>query len=202
MGEAKINMELVKELRKITGAGVMDCKKALEKTGGDLDKAIEELRKMGLAKAEKKMSREAKEGIIDAYIHPGSKLGVIVEVNCETDFVANTKEFRELVHNIALQIAATAPIAVKREDVPQEVIEKEKEIYRAQFEGSGKPPHVIEKIVEGKLEKFFQEAVLLEQPFIKDPQKTVGDLIKEYIAKLGENIIVRRFARFRLGEEE
>ncbi|RKZ02571.1 MAG: translation elongation factor Ts, partial [Candidatus Hydrothermota bacterium] len=188
-------------LRKMTGAGVLDCKKALEKTGGDLDKAVEELRKMGIAKAEKKMSREAREGIIDAYIHPGAKLGVLVEVNCETDFVANTAEFKDLVHNIALQIAATGPLAVSREQIPEEIIEKEKEIYRAQLEGSNKPPHIIEKIVEGKLEKFFQEAALLEQPFIKDPQKTVGDLVKEYIAKFGENIVIRRFARFRLGEE-
>ncbi|HDM90696.1 MAG: translation elongation factor Ts [Candidatus Hydrothermae bacterium] len=196
-----VDMELVKQLRKMTGAGVLDCKKALEKTGGDLDKAVEELRKMGIAKAEKKMSREAREGIIDAYIHPGAKLGVLVEVNCETDFVANTAEFKDLVHNIALQIAATGPLAVSREQIPEEIIEKEKEIYRAQLEGSNKPPHIIEKIVEGKLEKFFQEAALLEQPFIKDPQKTVGDLVKEYIAKFGENIVIRRFARFRLGEE-
>jgi len=196
-----VDMELVKQLRKMTGAGVLDCKKALEKTGGDLDKAVEELRKMGIAKAEKKMSREAREGIIDAYIHPGAKLGVLVEVNCETDFVANTDEFKDLVHNIALQIAATGPLAVSREQISEEIVEKEKEIYRAQLEGSNKPPHIIEKIVEGKLEKFFQEAALLEQPFIKDPQKTVGDLIKEYIAKFGENIVIRRFARFRLGEE-
>jgi len=196
-----VDMELVKQLRKMTGAGVLDCKKALEKTGGDLDKAVEELRKMGIAKAEKKMSREAREGIIDTYIHPGAKLGVLVEVNCETDFVANTAEFKDLVHNIALQIAATGPLAVSREQIPEEIIEKEKEIYRAQLEGSNKPPHIIEKIVEGKLEKFFQEAALLEQPFIKDPQKTVGDLVKEYIAKFGENIVIRRFARFRLGEE-
>ncbi len=196
-----VDMELVKQLRKMTGAGVLDCKKALEKTGGDLDKAVEELRKMGIAKAEKKMSREAREGIIDAYIHPGAKLGVLVEVNCETDFVANTDEFKDLVHNIALQIAATGPLAVSREQISEEIVEKEKEIYRAQLEGSNKPPHIIEKIVEGKLEKFFQEAALLEQPFIKDPQKTVGDLVKEYIAKFGENIVIRRFARFRLGEE-
>ncbi|MCD6087296.1 MAG: translation elongation factor Ts [Candidatus Hydrothermae bacterium] len=196
-----VDMELVKQLRKMTGAGVLDCKKALEKTGGDLDKAVEELRKMGIAKAEKKMSREAREGIIDAYIHPGAKLGVLVEVNCETDFVANTDEFKDLVHNIALQIAATGPLAVSREQISEEIVEKEKEIYMAQLEGSNKPPHIIEKIVEGKLEKFFQEAALLEQPFIKDPQKTVGDLVKEYIAKFGENIVIRRFARFRLGEE-
>ncbi len=198
---AEITAKMVKELRDRTGAGFLDCKIALEKTGGDMEKAIEELRKMGVAKAEKKMAREANEGLIEAYIHPGAKLGVLVEVNCETDFVANTKEFRTLAHDIALQIAASDPIAVSREDIPPEVIEKEKEIYRAQVEKSGKPPHVIEKIVEGKLEKFFQEKVLLEQPFIKDPSKTVGDLIKEYIARIGENIKVRRFCRFRVGEE-
>ncbi len=194
-------MDLVKELRARTGAGLLDCKKALEQAEGDIEKAIEILRKMGIAKAEKKMSREAKEGIIEAYIHPGAKLGVLVEVNCETDFVANTPEFKQLAHDLAMQIAASDPMVVSREDLPQEVIEKEKEIYRAQLEGSKKPPHVIERIIEGKLEKFYQEVVLLEQPFIKDPSKTVGDLIKEHIAKFGENIKVRRFARFRIGEE-
>ncbi|RKZ00629.1 MAG: translation elongation factor Ts [Candidatus Hydrothermota bacterium] len=198
---AKVSMDLVKELRARTGAGLLDCKKALEQAEGDIEKAIEILRKMGIAKAEKKMSREAKEGIIEAYIHPGAKLGVLVEVNCETDFVANTPEFKQLAHDLAMQIAASDPMVVSREDLPQEVIEKEKEIYRAQLEGSKKPPHVIERIIEGKLEKFYQEVVLLEQPFIKDPSKTVGDLIKEHIAKFGENIKVRRFARFRIGEE-
>ncbi len=198
---AEITAKMVKELRDRTGAGFLDCKIALEKTGGDMEKAVEELRKMGAAKAEKKMAREANEGLIEAYIHPGAKLGVLVEVNCETDFVANTQEFRTLAHDIALQIAASDPIAVSREDIPPEVIEKEKEIYRAQVEKTGKPPHIVEKIVEGKLEKFFQEKVLLEQPFIKDPSKTVGDLIKEYIARIGENIRVRRFCRFRVGEE-
>ncbi len=196
-----VDAKLVKELREITGAGFMDCKKALEKTGGDIEKAIEELKKMGAAKAEKRISKEAKEGIVEAYIHPGAKLGVLVEVNCETDFVARTDEFKQLAHDIAMQIAAAAPIAVRREDIPQEVIEKEKENYRAQLEKQNKPPHVVEKIVEGKLEKFFQEVVLYEQPFIKDPSKTVEELIKEYIAKIGENIKVRRFARFRVGEE-
>lgn len=196
-----IDAKLVKELREITGAGFMDCKKALEKTGGDIEKAIEELKKMGAAKAEKRISKEAKEGIVEAYIHPGSKLGVLVEVNCETDFVARTDEFKQLAHDIAMQIAAAAPIAVRREDIPEEVIEKEKEIYRAQLEKQNKSPHVIEKIIEGKLEKFYQEVVLYEQPFIKDPSKTIDELIKEYIAKIGENIKIRRFARFRVGEE-
>lgn len=198
---AEINAKLVKELRDRTGAGFLDCKIALEKTGGDIDKAVDELRKMGLAKADKKLSREAKEGVIDAYIHAGAKLGVLVEVNCETDFVANTPEFRTLVHDIALQIAASTPIAVSREDLPEEIVNKEKEIYHAQLEGSGKPPHIIEKIVEGKLEKFFQDNVLLEQPFIKDPSKTIGELIKEHIVKFGENIKIRRFSRFKIGEQ-
>lgn len=197
----KISADLIKELRERTGAGILDCKKALEKTGGDIDKAVEELRKMGIAKADKKLSRETKEGLIEAYIHPGAKLGVLVELNCETDFVANTKEFKELAHNIAMQIAAQAPSFVKREDIPQEVIEKEKEIYREQLKNSGKPEHVIEKIVEGKLEKFYEEACLYEQAYIKDPSITVEELIKTHIAKFGENIRVKRFARFRIGEE-
>jgi len=197
----KISADLIKELRERTGAGILDCKKALEKTGGDIDKAVEELRKMGIAKADKKLSRETKEGIIESYIHPGAKLGVLVELNCETDFVANTKEFKELAHNIAMQIAAQAPSFVKREDIPQEVLEKEKEIYREQLKNSGKPEHVIEKIVEGKLEKFYEEACLYEQPYIKDPSITVEELIKTHIAKFGENIRVKRFARFRIGEE-
>ncbi|MCD6131297.1 MAG: translation elongation factor Ts [Candidatus Hydrothermae bacterium] len=197
----KISADLIKELRERTGAGILDCKKALEKTGGDIDKAVEELRKMGIAKADKKLSRETKEGLIEAYIHPGAKLGVLVELSCETDFVANTKEFKELAHNIAMQIAAQAPSFVKREDIPQEVIEKEKEIYREQLKNSGKPEHVIEKIVEGKLEKFYEEACLYEQAYIKDPSITVEELIKTHIAKFGENIRVKRFARFRIGEE-
>ena len=197
----KISADLIKELRERTGAGILDCKKALEKTGGDIDKAVEELRKMGIAKADKKLSRETKEGLVEAYIHPGAKLGVLVELNCETDFVANTKEFKELAHNIAMQIAAQAPSFVKREDIPQEVLEKEKEIYREQLKNSGKPEHVIEKIVEGKLEKFYEEACLYEQAYIKDPSITVEELIKTHIAKFGENIRVKRFARFRIGEE-
>lgn len=197
----KVDAKLVKELRDRTGAGFMDAKKALEKAGGDIEKAVEELKIMGLAKADKKASREAREGIVDAYIHPGAKLGVLVEVNCETDFVANTEEFRELVHNIAMQIAATNPLAISREDLPREVVERERQIYIEQARSSGKPEHVIERIVAGKLEKFYQDVVLLEQPYIKDPGKTVGDLIKEAIARLGENIVVRRFARFKVGEE-
>lgn len=195
-----IDSKLVKELRDRTGAGIMDCKKALIEAHGDIEKAIEVLRKLGIAKAEKKLDREAKDGRVDAYIHHGAKLGVLIEVNCETDFVASTDEFKELVHNLALQVAATNPIAVKREDIPSEIIEREKRIYEEQAKKEGKPEKVIEKIVQGRLEKFYQEACLLEQPYIKDPNITVGDLIKQYIAKLGENIVVKRFARFKIGE--
>jgi elongation factor Ts len=195
-----IDSKLVKELRDRTGAGIMDCKKALIEAQGDIEKAIEVLRKLGLAKAEKKLDREAKDGRVDAYIHHGAKLGVLIEVNCETDFVASTDEFKELVHNLALQVAATNPIAVKREDIPPEIIEREKRIYEEQARKEGKPEKVIEKIVQGRLEKFYQEVCLLEQPYIKDPNITVGELIKQYIAKLGENIVVKRFARFKIGE--
>jgi elongation factor Ts len=196
----QIDAKLVKELRDRTGAGIMDCKKALLETKGDIEKAIEVLRKMGIAKAEKKLDREAKDGIVDSYIHPGSKLGVLIEVNCETDFVASTDEFKELVHNLAMQVAASNPFAVRRDDLPEEILEKEKKIYEEQARKEGKPEKVIEKIVQGRLEKFYQEACLLEQSYIKDPSITVGDLIKQYIAKLGENIVVKRFARFRIGE--
>jgi len=195
-----IDSKLVKELRDRTGAGIMDCKKALVEAEGDIEKAIEILRKLGIAKAEKKLDREAKDGRIDAYIHPGAKLGVLIEVNCETDFVASTDEFKELVHNLAMQVAAANPIAVKREDIPKEIIEREKKIYEEQARKEGKPEKVIEKIVQGRLEKFYQEVCLLEQPYIKDPNITVYDLIKQYIAKLGENIVVKRFARFKIGE--
>ncbi len=196
----KVSIELIKELRERTGAGVLDIKKALEKTGGDVEKAVEELRKMGAAKAAKKLDRSAKEGLVYAYIHPGNRVGVLVEVNCETDFVARTEDFQKFVHEVALQIAAMRPIAVRREDIPAEVIEKEKEITREQFKNSGKPEHVIEKIVEGKLETFFKEKVLLEQDYIRDPSKTIKDLLMELIAKLGENVVIRRFCRFELGE--
>jgi elongation factor Ts len=195
-----IDSKLVKELRDRTGAGIMDCKKALIEAQGDIEKAIEVLRKLGLAKAEKKLDREAKDGRVEAYIHHGAKLGVLIEVNCETDFVASTDEFKELVHNLALQVAATNPIAVKREDIPPEIIEREKRIYEEQARKEGKPEKVIEKIVQGRLEKFYQEVCLLEQPYIKDPNITIGELIKQYIAKLGENIVVKRFARFKIGE--
>lgn len=197
----KIDTELIKELRARTGAGIMACKKALEKTGGDIEKAVEELKKEGLLKAEKKLDRSAKDGLVYAYIHPGSKVGAMLELNCETDFVANTDEFKQLAHDIAMQIAAMSPIAVSREDIPEEVLEKEKKIYREQLKKEGKPDHIIDKIVEGKMEKFFKEKVLLEQEFIKDPSLTIEQLIKLHISKFGENIKVRRFCRFKIGEE-
>lgn len=195
-----ISAEAVKELRNRTGAGMMDCKRALEETGGDIEKAIEILRMKGLAAAAKKAGRIAKEGLVHAYIHGGGRIGVLIEVNCETDFVARTEEFKDLVHNLAMQVAAARPEYVKREDVPEEVIEKEKNILRVQALNEGKPEKVVEKIVAGRLEKFFQESCLLEQPYIKDPERKVKDLIAEKIAKLGENIEVRRFARFEVGE--
>jgi elongation factor Ts len=190
----------VKELREQTGAGMMDCKHALTEAKGDIEKALEILRQKGLAIASKKASREASEGLIGSYIHMG-KIGVLVEVNCETDFVAKTDEFQELVKDIAMHIAASNPSYVKREDVPPEVIEKEKEIYAAQI--TNKPPHVVEKIVQGKLEKFYTDTCLLDQIFVKDPEqkKKVKDLIVEKIAKLGENILIKRFVRFQLGEK-
>lgn len=194
-----ISADKVKELREKTGAGLMDCKKALTESGGDMEKAVDILRQKGLATAAKKASRAASQGLIDSYIHM-DKLGVLVEVNCETDFVAKTDDFRGLVKDIAMHIAAASPTYISREDVPLEVIEREKEIYRAQI--ANKPPQVVEKIIEGKLEKFFGDTCLLEQIFIKDPEgkQKIKDLITEKIAKLGENIIVRRFARFQLGE--
>ncbi|RMG44610.1 MAG: translation elongation factor Ts [Acidobacteria bacterium] len=189
----------VAKLRAMTGAGMMDCKQALTAAGGDFDKAVEELRKRGLSKAAKKAGRETKEGIVSAYIHPGGRVGVLLEVNCETDFVARTDDFKSLVHDLAMQIAAAAPQFVSREQVTPEVLDKEREIYREQLKDQGKPEHIVEKIIEGKLGKFYEEVCLLEQPFIKDPDKKVSQVIQEAIAKLGENIQVARFARFELG---
>jgi elongation factor Ts len=192
--------KLVKTLREMTGAGILECKKALEETGGDLEEAVELLRKRGIAKAAKKAGRETKEGIIHSYIHAGGRVGVLLELNCETDFVARNEVFKELANEIALQIAAMKPQYVSRDDIPREVIEKEGEIAREAAIAEGKPEHIAEKIAEGKLEKFFKEVCLLEQPYIKDDKKTVEDLIKEYIAKLGENIKVSRFCRYEIGE--
>ena len=196
-----INAQMVKELRKKTSAGMMDCKKALKATEGDLEKAIEYLRKKGMDAAASKFSRQALSGTVSSYIHLYGKIGVLVEINCETDFVANTKEFKEFVKDIAMQITASNPKFISREDVPNDIIEKEKEIFYAQVEKSGKPAQIIEKIVEGKLEKYFQANCLKEQVFIKDNSKNINQLLLELIAKLGENIVIKRFARFQLGEE-
>lgn len=194
--------QMVKELRDRTGAGVMDCKEALEASKGDLDGAVEYLRKKGLASAAKRQHREAREGMVGAYIHPGGRLGVLVEVACETDFVAKTEAFQQLVKDLAMHIAAANPTWVAREDVPAEVIEKEREIYRAQLADQKKPPQVIDKIIEGKLEKWFTEQCLLEQPFIKDAtgKTRVRDIVDGVNAKTQERVVVKRFARFQVGE--
>lgn len=190
----------VKELREKTGAGMMDCKKALQETDGDMEKATEFLRKKGLAAAEKKAGRIAAEGLVEAYIHAGGKIGVLVEVNCETDFVAKTDDFKTFVRDIAMHIAATNPTYVRREDVPEHVVAKERENLKEQALAEGKPEHIVEKMVEGRLDKYFQEVCLVDQPFVKDPDMTVEQLVKEKIAKIGENISIRRFSRFGLGE--
>ena len=195
-----IDAKIVKELRDKTGAGMMDCKRALVETDGDLVKAVEALRKAGVTKAEKKGIRSAQDGLVYSYIHHGGRLGVLVEVNCETDFVAKTDGFKELVHNLAIQIAATNPVSVSREQVPEELVKSEQDIYTEQAKNSKKPDKVIEKIVVGKMDKYFQEICLLEQPFIKDPDKIVKDLITESIATLGENISVGRYIRYAVGE--
>lgn len=195
-----ISAATVKSLREMTGAGMMDCKEALIQCNGDIEKAIEYLRKKGMASAQKRIGRDTKEGVIYSYIHPGNRLGVLVEVNCETDFVAKTEDFQAFARNVAMQIAATNPIAVNREGVSKEVIQKEMEIFRAQVQDSKKPESVIEKIVQGKLEKFFQEVVLVEQSYVRDPGKTVQEYLLEVSGKLGEAISIRRFVRFQLGE--
>lgn len=190
----------VKELREISGAGMMDCKRALDEAGNDIKKAMEVLRKSGVAKAQKKAGRSASDGMVLPYIHPGSKLGVLIEVNCETDFVAKTEDFQNMVKDIAMHIAASGPIAVNKEDVPADVLEMEKEIYADQARKSGKPENIIDKMIEGRISKFYQENVLMEQSFVKDPNLTIGDVLTEMVAKLGENIIIARFVRFQLGE--
>ena len=196
-----IDAKTVKELRDKTGAGMMDCKNALKESDGNVEKAIDHLRKTGIAKAEKKGSRDTKEGIVYSYIHAGGRLGVMIEVNCETDFVAKTEGFVELVHNLAMQIAATNPISLDRGSIDSEVITKEKEIYADQARSSGKPDNIIEKMVEGRINKFFQENALLEQNFVKDPSKTIENLVTDAVAILGENIIISQFSRFQLGEK-
>jgi elongation factor Ts len=196
----EISAQMVKELRERTGAGMMDCKNALAEANGDVEKAIEILRKKGLAKAAKKAGRETNEGLIISYVHHNGKLGVLVELNCETDFVARTDDFKELGNKIAMHIAAMAPRWVKREEVPEQIIEKEKEIYREQLKDSGKPAQVIEKIIEGKLESFYQENCLLEQKYALDQSILIKDMIQQAIAKIGENIQVSRFVRMQIGE--
>jgi len=197
---AEVTAAAVKELREKTGAGMMDCKKALTETGGDMEAAIDWLRKKGLSAAAKKAGRVATEGVVGSYIHGNGKIGVLVEVNCETDFVARNEEFQQLVRDIAMHIAAAAPLYVRREEVDPEVLDRELEVYRGQLEEQGKPEHIWDKILEGRKEKFFKEICLLEQPFVKDPDQTVQDVVNAAIAKIGENITVRRFARFVLGE--
>ena len=195
-----ISAGLVKELRERTGIGMMECKKALEESNGDIEKAITILRKKGHARAQKKMERQAKEGIVGSYIHLNGKIGVLVEVNCESDFVARNEEFQALVKNIALHIAAANPQYVSSEDIPPEVLEEEKEIIREQFKDSGKPAEIVEKIVQGKLSKFYQETCLLDQAYIKDDKIPVKDLVTDFIAKIGENVVIGRFSRFELGK--
>lgn len=197
---AEITAALVKELRERTGAGMMDCKKALSATDGDLEKAIDFLREKGLAAAAKKAGRVAAEGLVEAYIHGGGRIGVLVEVNCETDFVAKTDAFKELVKDIAMHIAATNPSYLKREEVPTAELEHEQAVLAEQARNEGKPEKIIEKMVAGRIEKYYKEVCLMEQPFVKDPDKTISDLITESIAKIGENISIRRFTRFQLGE--
>ena len=195
-----IDAKLVKTLREKTGAGMMDCKRALVETKGDLENAVDYLRKTGIAKAEKKGTRETKEGLVYSYIHAGGRLGVLVEVNCETDFVAKTDGFQELVHNLSMQIAATNPQALDRESLTEDVVAREKNIYTEQAQSSGKPANIIEKMVEGRINKFYQEVCLMEQTYIKNPDKKVKDLITESIASLGENISINRYIRFAIGE--
>jgi elongation factor Ts len=196
----EITPAAVKELREKTGAGMMDCKKALGETGGDLDKAVDYLRQKGLAAAAKKAGRMAADGAVAAYVHPGGKIGVLVEINCETDFVARTAEFQSLLKDIAMQVAAANPRYVRREDVPAGELEREKSIYRQQALETRKPANVVDKIVDGKMERYYSEICLMEQSFIKDPDKKVSDVMNDAVARLGENIQVRRFARYHLGE--
>lgn len=196
----EITTAMVKELREATGAGVLDCRKALETTGGDFDAAVAYLREKGLAEAAKKVDRAAREGVIEAYIHHGNRVGVILELNCETDFVARTEKFRALAHDLALHIAFANPRSLSRDRVPAEVVEEERRIYRTQALEEGKPENEVDRIVQGKLEKFYQSVCLMEQAFIKDEDRTVEQVLKEHTALLGENIVVRRFVRYELGE--
>ncbi len=194
----EITAKQVKELRELTNAGMMDCKKALAETGGDMEKAIEHLRKKGIASAAKKEGRTTNQGLVEAYIHPGQQVGVLLEIDCETDFVARTDEFKTMAHNIAMHIAATSPLAVSRSELDPEVVAKETEIYKAQVLDMGKPANIVDKIVAGKLDKFYSEVCLLEQKYVKDPDVTIEEYLKSVIGKLGENMLIRRFARFQI----
>lgn len=194
-----ITTDMIKELRKLTGAGVLNCRKALEAADGDFAEASESLKKKGLAKAAKKADREVKEGLVGSYVHAGSRVAALVELNCETDFVARTDYFQALAHDLAMQVVAARPLYLSVESVPAGVLEEQKKTYRAQSENAGKPDHIIDRIIEGKLRKYYEDFCLLEQPFIKDGDKSVAELIQESIAKLGENIIIRRFVRFEVG---
>jgi len=196
----EITATMVKDLRDKTNAGMMDCKKALQETNGDMEKALDFLRQKGLAKALKRSGREASEGMIHAYIHGGGRIGVLVEVNCETDFAAKSEDFIEFTKNIAMQIAAANPMGVQREDISEEIIQRERSIYMAQAKESGKPENILEKMVDGKMRKFYEEAVLLDQAYVKDQDKSIQDYLNELVAKIGEKIIIRRFARYQLGE--
>jgi len=195
-----VTLDQVRKLRDKTSAGILNCKKALAESGGDLDAAVEYLRKKGISKASKLVTRKAGEGLVHSYIHPGGRIGVLLEINCETDFVARTDEFKALVNDVALQIAGNPPYAINREDLSLELIEKEKEVYRSQAIEAGRPEKVLDKIIEGKLEKFYEDSCLMEQPFVKDPDHKIGDIVKEFSGKVGENVVIRRFARFQLGE--
>jgi elongation factor Ts len=197
-----ISAAKVKELRDATGAGMMDCKQALTEANGDFEKAIEILRKKGLAALKKRAGRKAREGLVESYVHAGGRLGVLAEINCETDFVARSEDFKEFAHDMAMQIAASNPLYVSREDIPPEVVEKEMEILRLQTLNEGKPEKVVEKIIEGRLEKFFEEVCLLEQPFVKDLNLKVQDVLSSLAGKIGENTVIRRFCRYQLGELE
>jgi elongation factor Ts len=196
-----ITTGMVAELRARTGAGIMDCKRALTESAGDLEKALEALRKAGIAKAAKKAGRTTAEGLVHAYIHPGGKVGVLIEVNCETDFVARNDRFQTLVNDLAMHVAASRPLGVRREDLDPEIIKREEDLFRAQAKESGKPDPVVAKMVEGRMKKFYEENTLLEQDFIKDPDKKVDDILKEHISTIGENIVVSRFCRFELGQD-
>ena len=197
-----ISADQVKELRQLTGVGIMDCKQALQEASGDVQEAVKVLRKLGKAKVAKKASREAGEGRVEAYIHTGGRIAVLVEVNCETDFVARSGDFEALAHDLALHIAAASPRFIRKEDVDEKILAEEREVYLAQAAAEGKPPEITERIVDGKIERFLSEAVLYEQPFIRDPEQTVSDIIADAVNRIGENIVVRRFVRFALGEDD